>query len=136
MEIRGFEPRILACKASVFPIILYPHLYRGFVIHCPLVKRCNSPHGLLELASSYLFGRSDGIRTHTLEGLSLLSLPVGLQTYIGDSYRDRTYNPLIKSQVLWPIELRNLLNVSLLFMVSSAGIEPTTPGLKVRCSTC
>lgn len=36
VEIRGFEPRILACKASVLPLLLYPQKYLTWAVqsHC------------------------------------------------------------------------------------------------------
>lgn len=43
--------------------------------------------------------------------------------------RTRTFNLLIRSQVLYPIKLRG-------HVVPPTGFEPVTHELKARCSTC
>ena len=51
----------------------------------------------------------------------------------------RTPDLLVRSQTLYPAELRAHLNIgytpNILYMVASVGIEPTTQGFSVLCST-
>lgn len=54
-----------------------------------------------------LFGTGGGIRIHTVWILNPSSLPIGLHPhYFGALERDQTSNPLVRSQVLYSIELQ------------------------------
>ena len=46
----------------------------------------------------------------------------------GTPHETRTHNNLIRSQMLYPLELKA-------HIVYQKGLEPSTPGLKVRCAS-
>ena len=54
--------------------------------------------------------------------------------FYGAPDRSRTHNLLIRSQTIYPIDLR-AHRLSIKKMVAPAGIEPATQGFSVPCST-
>ena len=81
-------------------------------------------------------GRSSGIRTHGL----LLPRQARYQAALcsaGVPGEIRTPDPLIRSQVLYPAELRAHPNSKIagITVAGEEGIEPSNDGVKVRCLT-